>query len=753
MRFQQIRRYYFTLFLWMGVVTLIHGQAGIKTYFDQRLLSESGLHVQAISQSEFRLTFILPCLEISEQTFANSVYHRLGIPGAGYYTEVGMPSLPEFQGFLDAACFTDVKTEVVEMDTVSLPFIHVIPSQAAILRNKPIAALSDRLTINQLFYEGQESFPSGFFNLNGYKSIGSKRVLDLRINPVLFFPEGNRILVVRKITLNVKFQESSNNLKLKKSDIQTVNDGFSQPFVFSFGKADTLQKKPFRLLVVTHDLFYDSIKPFIDWKKRKGNIVSVLKISQIGKNPSDSMIKKVLQDSFDAGRLQYVLLVGDNSFIPAFSGVRNALNDHGYTTLQDTDYLPDIVIGRFSVNSPAECGIYCRKLIRYEKYPDTITDYHWYQRATSAASNAHLDDWHGRDVVHFFKQNNFTEVDDLRASLNRFNGINILNALDSGRSWFFYIGHGTSAGLTVDGGFGNYEVQHLNNFRKLTAVVSVACANADFDNPGSCLGETFMNVSDSNGASVFLGATEDTYFFWSDTLGKYAMFSYIDGETETFGDAMNYGKLKMYQCFPQNNKNSESEETMQHFMILGDPTIMPWTRRPQGLVLNKPIKIDSDSLLLSVTSAGKAVSNALIGLTNKDFTFSKAAYTNSDGQVLFSGGFPKSGTLIIVVSGRNMKPLIDSVKIDSGNSNNEISIYKVSIYPNPFNDFCRIKFANGHPYEKAVVIGLDGRIERSYDVSNSSELRISREGLANGVYLLRISGRGKAVMNKKLVIF
>lgn len=747
----------FTCFLILNQVQLSFSQDAVK-YFEHNGDDKTGVSVQAIGTGEYLVTYTLPYLEISKITSGSRNFHILKIPGAGYIQKTGYPLLPVFQMFLDATGYQAADAVVVQMDTAFVQDVHVIPAQQAVLRNASLPIIFDQSHENQLFYSSGKNYPDRFYSIKGIKSIGNGKVLDLCINPVIYNPLNDRIIVVKKITLKVSLEtEKTNKINSHAPIISgNIRNGFNNGFIRASSAKDTASVKPFNLLILTHDEFYDSIQPFVEWKKRKGYHVSVLKTSQIADNPSDSDIKKALQDSFDAGSLQYVLLVGDVDYIPAFKGVRNALNDHGYTTLQGTDYLPDIVLGRFSVNDSRECSIYVRKLLKYEKYPDTLSDPSWYSDATSAASSAHLDDWHGRDVVHFLKNHHFIQVDDFRASINRFKGINVLDALDSGRSWFFYIGHGTSTGFSIDGGFGLYEVDHLNNYGRIPAVVSVACATGDIDYPSDCLGERFMNISSNRGASVFLGATEDTYFFWSDTLGKYAMFSYISGETETFGDAMNYGKLKMYECFPQDTINSESEETMQHFIILGDPTIMPWTEKPKRLVVNYPKQLvpGTDSLVLTVLSGGLAVKNALVSLTDKNFTFAKSVFTDSNGYAKIQGDFPKTGKLYLVVSGRDLFPVIDSILVDTGSGFKEEANATVNIYPNPFNEWCIVDFGSPHhSFIKAELLTDEGEIIRSYEVHNQSVLLLDKKGLERGIYFLQIISNQKASVTRKIVIY
>jgi len=717
-------------------------QENSQRYFVVEENLQTGLQVKSISEGTYMLTFVLPYLEIKKKSEGSEIYFQVSVPSTGRYSLVGYPSLPLIQTFISANKSKSVSIDIIELDTVSMYVGKLYPFQKPAKRNIADPFFNPEVFLNKAAYEGVNSFPAAFFQNHGFKMIGSKSVLDVWLNPVIYFPASNSITVTRKIVIKVSFHNDPSFLKAPDNTIN-IKDNYSSQFIHSALKAGDFIKTTPHLLIITHDDFYKTIQPFVEWKKRKGFIVSVLKTSQIGTYPGDTDIKKVLKDSFAHGGLQYVLLVGDIDFIPAFKGVNLALNDHEYTTMTDSSYLPDFVIGRFCVNDEQECQTYVNKILNYERNTDTTSSATWYHKATSAASSAHLDDQHGRHVTEFFSNHHFTQVDDLRAMLGKFDGTFIKNAIDSGRSWLFYIGHGTSQGWSVNGSFTTNSVLALTNTRMLPAIVSVACANADIDYPGSSLGEKFMKVADDKGAAIFLGATEDTYFFWSDTLGKHALFSYIKGETETFGDAMNYGKLYMYQCFPDDTAGSISEETMQHFIIIGDPSMMPWTEKPRTLHVNYPniIRPGVDSLYLTINTSVKKITGALVCLSNKDFSFREAGYSDSMGNICLKGNFPKTGYLYLTISGRNLVPLYDSIRVDTLSSPiiYDTTRGKLIIYPNPLSTFTFIKFDRNNLKITYFILynRLGQEVSRNNNL-NSSSLSIVKGHLPAGLYFMKV---------------
>ena len=68
-----------------------------------------------------------------------------------------------------------------------------------------------------------------------------------------------------------------------------------------------------------NDNFYDAIQPLVDWKRKTGFRVDVVRTSQLGASPTDSDVKAYVQQCYDTWSdpaLDYLLLVGDTDFTP-----------------------------------------------------------------------------------------------------------------------------------------------------------------------------------------------------------------------------------------------------------------------------------------------------------------------------------------------------------------------------------------------------------------------------------------------------
>jgi hypothetical protein len=428
--------------------------------------------------------------------------------------------------------------------------------------------------------------------------------------------------------------------------------------------------------------------------------------------------------------------------VPAFYGVESSLSDHMYSTIEGTDFLPDIAVGRFPVFSSSDGKTELEKTMNYERFPDISSGKDWYKEATVAASNSYLDNSHGIHMCKFFKNEGFDTIDDLRAAINTFRYDLMQKSFTNGRSWVFYIGHGEPTYWSVQGNYSTGSLEYLYNNNMLPAIVSVACYTAKLDHTSISLGERWLSLADDRGAISFIGATELTEFFYSDTLGKHAVFGYFNRTAQTIGAALNYGKVQMYNYFP-GAAGSLTEETMQQFLLLGDPTVMPWTDVPATIQTNlkKHLKPGQQTIELKITSDSIPVQNALVCLSSGNFSFYESKYTDSAGNITFEVNPEMNSTYYVSISGYNLVPVEDSIRFDTTNSIiNQAEPSNFKIYPNPVNYFCTIESNTaGRLIRMVEITDLNGRMLQSYHNINSYTFTFFRNKLETGIYLLRIT--------------
>jgi len=147
------------------------------------------------------------------------------------------------------------------------------------------------------------------------------------------------------------------------------------------------------LLILTHPAFWEAAVRLAEWKREKGIITNVFAVNDgTGPGPdTNDAIDAFIEDRYHTCgvRPSYVLLFGDAEFVPPFYVNANAICSFGPCVGSDTigsdypyavvptpgnidDYLlPDLAVGRISVDTLGQANAVVDKIIQYESSPPT----------------------------------------------------------------------------------------------------------------------------------------------------------------------------------------------------------------------------------------------------------------------------------------------------------------------------------------------------------------------------------------------
>jgi len=283
-------------------------------------------------------------------------------------------------------------------------------------------------------------------------------------------------------------------------------------------------------LVIVHDDFYTSVLPLVQAKQADSLSVKVIKVSDIGASPTAGQIAAVIRSEYQTSfqvfqPLQFVLLVGDTTFIPTHyrsypletGDERSVATDLYYATMDDLDYLPDIAVGRLPVNTVTEAQAVVAKILGYSPVSKKALLFGNTPEATTYESrHAPILQAAGCTVD--------TAYDGVATA-------DTVNRIKAGRALAAYYGHGSATDMS-GGSLSNANVDLLNN-TELPVIVSGGCHNNCFDDVGvKCLGELLV-LKASGGAVAFVGSTR--------TGGYGYDYYFADGFYEEFGESGRLG--------------------------------------------------------------------------------------------------------------------------------------------------------------------------------------------------------------------
>ena len=421
-------------------------------------------------------------------------------------------------------------------------------------------------------------------------------------------------------------------------------------------------------IFITHYAFQETAEKFAGFWSQRNYRTFIADIQDIYdefnygiKNPI--AIKRFLQYTYEHWQKpapMFVLLVGNGSwdpkknsptsvkedFIPVWG---NPVADIWYVCLDgEDDMLPDMFIGRLSIETNEEGERIYRKVVNYVNSPTAS----WKKQLLFI--NGGFDDreqnifgYQSEEII-----NNYVkvppasclpfviskELDGLYEGENR---EEIVNAINEGKLWVNFIGHGGSG--TWELMFHDQQVFQLENEDRLPLVTSFTCHTGRFANPEiNNFGENFVNYSDA-GAIGFVGST-GWGFVYEDYLFADKLFEIVLKDTvRQLGMALTIAKIKFWaEVYP----DVRTESIVYQYSLLGDPALCLALPDKPDLMLNengiswKPLSpVEADSVVriqAEIDNYGLATVDSVQLMVFNNFGYSGA-------EIVFDGQIPAVG--------------------------------------------------------------------------------------------------------------
>ncbi len=414
-------------------------------------------------------------------------------------------------------------------------------------------------------------------------------------------------------------------------------------------------KNPLSLLIIVPDKWYNIAKELALWKRKKGFVVRVKKLSEVG-NTTD-LIKLYIRNAYYTWENPpyYVILVGDVDSIPYFSGTGDLTppTDLYYSTMDDTDYLPDIALGRLSVKDSAEFVNVIKKIICYERCDSPLF---WLNRAYFIASSD--ASYHQvAEGTHLYSMAKLRTIGMVCDSLFLYysSGTPIYDAVNSGRIIVMYSGHGSETSW-ADPDFYNSDVYNLSNAYRMPFVFTFACLSGDYP-VSECFSEAWLRKY-PGGAIAHFASTVPTYWDEDDILQRRIIDALCDSNYTIIGDLLNEGKILFYLEY---GDNSYTRGYFERYNLIGDPTLQIFTRIPVNLNVQYPVSVYlTESIHIHVDTSGLPVSGVICAVS-RDTVF--WGVTDDTGCVVLPNPASDTGEISLCVWGYNFKTFLSRIHV------------------------------------------------------------------------------------------
>lgn len=340
-------------------------------------------------------------------------------------------------------------------------------------------------------------------------------------------------------------------------------------------------------LIIAPDTYIATLSPLVDLKTAQGYSVTVAGLSTAGTSANE--IKAYIQNAYNNWPIAptYVLLVGDldngSATMPAFTGESSGrVTDLYYGTLDGSDWVPDIFVGRLPARSTSQLTTMINNLITYNNYSGSES---WVKKAALLASSDSTfwdvaegtqnyvisNDTLPEGYTGTFPSNPQAGGDKLYAHTYGAGNSNVVNALNNGRALVAYSGHGSQ--VTWGGpSLSQSNIRGLSNSGALSVVASFACLTGDY-NLTESFGETWL-LQANKGAVAFIGSSSSSYWGPDDIMERAMMDALYSGESSAniVGSFMFAGLIAV-ESERYGTGTAQSRYYWESYNLLGDPAL------------------------------------------------------------------------------------------------------------------------------------------------------------------------------------
>ena len=568
----------------VALVLLGVGAVGAETWNLGTASDPASVVVEQSNNQRIVVRFDVGSFAYEPVDINGDAYNLISCGDEGIMLNAAEPALPRFCRSVIVPDDAHMIVKVVDAEYVDIPNLLVAPSKGNLLRSvnpDDVPYTFGDVYARDAFYPDQVALLREPYILRDYRG----QVIELnafRYNPV---QKVLRVYTSVTVELVPEGPGTINVLRGSKRDLVMVQDFdllYRRHFInYGFEASKYTPIPEFGdLLIIANDAWMDEMQPFVDWKMQKGMKVTMIGISQIGNN--SAAIDAFIQSFYDSTELAYVLLVGDNAHVTRPSG--SGYSDPVYGKVAGTDNYPDIFMGRFSAESPADVITQVERSVTYELNPAPGD---WLHKGMCIASDdsgtgqGGEHDWEHEGLIRNDLLNfTYTWVDTLWEMWG-LTSTQVANAWNDGRSIINYTGHGSYSSWSSSG----FSVSHVNaliNDNKLPFIINVACNNGQFDTY-TCFCESHLRATNNiTGAPTGAIGSYGSLISQSWSPPMDCQDEVVDllcaKEKVTYGGLCYNGACKMIDI---NGSSGVSE--CNAWTLFGDPSIVVRTDTPAEL--------------------------------------------------------------------------------------------------------------------------------------------------------------------------
>jgi len=404
-----------------------------------------------------------------------------------------------------------------------------------------------------------------------------------------------------------------------------------------------------RYLIITPDQFVEAARPLAAWKTSKGMLAKMVPTSVTGTD-SVSVRNYILYAYYNWQiRPEFVMLLGAPTFIQSASN----RTDCWFGDMAG-DYEMEIPVGRFPAWNVRECSTFVAKVLAYEN-PAEGGDTTWYRKGTTVVrEDAPPDGYYQADsrlLRQYWTTNGYLVAESL-ANFTSNTSADVTAAAQDGRAFIAYRGLGTGYWYTP---FDAIDPYTWTNGVKTPVIIGGTCSTVTLAPGESMYGDKFVRAGTPEslgGAIAYFGPTLGivTGSYYRSACYRGFFHALYEEGVWRLGTATLRGRFWVDSLYHYRARYIE-------WNLLGDPELNVWTGAPAQLTVEHDTVVltGEDDFHASVMVAGMPRAGAIVCVSMDSVVYAWGV-TNGSGQVTLDIAPTHSGTLNIVVTGRNLRP-------------------------------------------------------------------------------------------------
>ena len=652
------------------------------------------------SENSFKIINQLNLINTNKIKTENGEFVKLTVPYYSSNSEIGSPELPSLKKLISVPNDAEINIEIIHKESKKVKLSefdinqYILPRQPSI--SKESTADEIVFHINNKIYKEDRFFKD---NIVSTELLGKMREVQLAriiISPFSYNPLKQELEIITSLEIKVSFTNASeeNNQMFYSAEFEHLYKKCINYLPAS--PEDIITTYPVKYVIISDPLFQTPLQPLIEWKTKKGFHVVESYTNDPNVGTTTTSIKSYVQGLYDNATVNdpaptYLLLVGDVSQIPSFSGNSGShISDLYYCEFDGGgDFYPEMYYGRFSANTVDEVEHQVEKTLTHEKYlfsdPNFLDDI-----VLVAGVDANYAPTYGNGQINYATDNYFNIAHNLTIHNYLYGSgtpitsdmaqasASIISNVSEGTGLANYTAHCGSNGWG-DPSFNTGDVASLQNYNEYGLVISNCCLPNKFDEP-VCFGEALLRA-DNKGALGHIGASNNTYwdedYWWSvgntsnisanptysgTGLGAYDCWMHENGEHQndwfiTQAQILHAGNLAVTEA------GGAEQYYWEIYHLMGDPSLMPYVGIPTSLNVSHNAILPTGASSFVVNSE----ENSYVALSMNGILLD-AQLCDASGVVnLNFSPISNVGNIDIVVTKQFKQPYISTIQATSPN--------------------------------------------------------------------------------------